>query len=110
MQKKLYKVELQRILVVYAEDSVEATQLAIEKEVEDIEAFPPDFYFCDTVNELGDLPSNWHSSIPLNNEDYLKATVEEILEGSHEDPDTYYPNGETVTGEREVIIDGRKNK
>ena len=86
MQKKLYKIELQRILAVWAESPEEAKSLGLEREMEDVEAWPPDFYFCDEVESIGEIPSNWHSKTPITNDEFLTATVEEILDPNYVDP------------------------
>ena len=86
MKKRLFKVELQRIIAVFAEDETEAKSLALRNESEDVEAWPPDFYFCDEATDLGDLPSNWHDKVPLNSDDYFTATVEELLDPNYVDP------------------------
>jgi hypothetical protein len=63
--KRLFKVELQRIVAVYADDEHEATDIAIRSEKKEIYNAPPDYTFVDEVQEIGELPLSWHSAIPL---------------------------------------------
>lgn len=73
--RKLFKVEIERTVMVMAEDEKEAERLALYYEREE----EAENTFLSVVKDLSEVTDDWKESIPYGSED--DQTCEQLLKG-----------------------------
>ena len=79
-EKKLYKVRIERVIFVMAENEIKAEKEAKDNEMDD--GSDPDEIHAEVVRQEKDIPSDWKGSIPYGCERNDSRTCEEIFKDS----------------------------